>query len=555
MLRRFGPLAVVVAAAIVASAFVASFASSRGMLTTPDSATYLTAADHLAHGKGFTAAVAAETTLASPAEQLRHPDRVVVDGWPPGYSTAIAATILVGLSPTTGARVVNVVATAALGGVVVLLAWALTDSLLLAAALATLVLVSPASGDLLPPGVWPMSVAALSESLYLLVCVVALAVGAWAAVEAPRVRRIGVLVAASCVAVAAATMVHFLGVAVGLAVAAGFLVGRAGKRRWGAAAASAGAGPAALALLSAVQRLMETGTPPRAIAWHPWGHPLGPAIDRIGSWLLLPGSWPIAVRAPIVLVAVAGPAALSLTHLLPRNGTFRDSLRVILAWFVPAHLVVLAATAALLDRLVTWSQRSMAPAQIALYLALGSTAIALAATHRHNQGEASGRTRARVQAITAITGLTAVAMSALAIPGLHSRLEFSQYEALIARQSRRESPWKGLSNTTLVFSNLPGKFWITSGHGALMLPLRHGLTTGQRNNAYQRQVNTVVDAVREGRGLILLWPVFGDEAVNERDYARGGIAVVARCKGFTALATPATAVAEDASRRCHTAAA
>jgi len=211
--RRRKPLArwiIALVAGSIAAAIAIEITTPPGPGLDPDSASYLGAAESLAHGRGFRIPIADWLTRDS-TSALAH--------FPPGYPTAIALPCALGVSPITSARIVN--AAAAFVDIALLTWLVATDAgLVTAIVLVVAVLVMPAFLE--------VHLSVLSEPLFLACVVGALAAMIGVARQVDERSRLRSALLAG-LAAALAMLVRYAGAAILAAVVLWMLV-RPGSR-------------------------------------------------------------------------------------------------------------------------------------------------------------------------------------------------------------------------------------------------------------------------------------------------------------------------------------
>ena len=175
------------------------------------------------HGRGATTPFAGETTRYSPAEQVSYGHRIPMVEYPPLYPLALSLPRAMGLSPADAARVINTVSLATLVGLIGLaLWWLLGPPVVVLVVVEAVVISGPTVGSLFG-SLNPLGLAsfALSEALFLPLCLGALLAGACAAVAA---HRWAVAVAAGLAGLAMLT--RYVGVSSGIGAAAAVILSR-----------------------------------------------------------------------------------------------------------------------------------------------------------------------------------------------------------------------------------------------------------------------------------------------------------------------------------------
>lgn len=314
----------------------------------PDAVSYLGAAVSFVHGRGYRVPVT-PWTANDTSGPLAH--------FPPGFSTAIAAPVAVGMSPIQGGRLI--VALSAFVSAVLLI-------LLVGAAAGTGAAVIAFVGAVVTPAVVNLHISILSEPLFL-----AVLLGAMIACLARRPAVSGALVAG-------AVMVRYAGLAVAAAAVVWFLWQPGSWRRKVREAAIVG-GPSLVLLGAWVARSWRTpGGTSNIRALGLYGslmRTVGDGVSTVGDWLA-PGSegtsWRgVAVALAIVVIAGVAVGAWRALRRAPVDG--RAPLTVLLAGLVAVcYAGMLIASRVAADPNIPFDDRILAPlillAEIALVI-------------------------------------------------------------------------------------------------------------------------------------------------------------------------------------------
>lgn len=526
-------LAVTVIAVLVAVATAGTWMTGARMLRLTDSAGYLGAAENLATGKGPTTPFALPTERATPDQQFAWGDELPLSEWPAGYPVVLAAADRLGAdSGTQAARLVSIVALVALAGATMAaLALTVGRSPVVLLAGTAIVLVGPTRQSFLgaqsPLGQSPMI---MSERVFLPLVVMTLVAAAWPGPRRTRVDRW--TLAAVVFGVAAATGTRYIGAVCGVAAALVVVLDRRRSPRFRlvVGAVVLAIGPVIVALSS----LGATGSPKR-LAWHPTAV-TGPLVDQASAWFHIPRGWPFALRLVMVAVLVLGPIlATGLRHWQqrsadPEGSTGGDRMELALAGFGGAYVLGLVTTRFLLDAVVLFDQRFLAPVQVSSYL------LAIAVGHRLAWGWAAGRAPRWVvdAGVTLVVAVVAFPMLRL-IPEDHRYLEaFGDRQAA----ADADAPLTGLDPSTPVFTNDTAGVWATTGLTAYTLPVRIELTTRTAVVDFDARVDQVVE-LAERDDVVVYVTTASEPAADPVDYTRRGLAVLAECPdGAVVLGRP-----------------
>ena len=338
---------------ILAFALVLAVTDPPGPGLDPDALSYMGAAESLVT-QGTYRIPAAEWTSADSTSPLAH--------FPPGYSTALAIPVALGMTPPQAARLVNALAAAVTVITLVLVVGAATS--MLAAALAGVAL-------LVMPAMATVHLSVLSEPLFLALLALTLA----AMVYAPdRPLRAGI-------AAALGAMVRYAGVSlVGAAVLWSF-TRRAPWRERVRQAATAMV-PAVLLVVAWVVRTRIGTGGEHAIRHFALYGDLGPTLREGGATLrdwLVPetdAEWPVPHRAVIALVAAAVLAVIvGLGAHAARADTRTRAWRTLraCALLVACYAAMILVSRLVADPAIPLDERILAP-----FLLLATTAMAVA---------------------------------------------------------------------------------------------------------------------------------------------------------------------------------
>ena len=536
---------VVVVVVLVATAVLGAWMTSPHMVRLTDSAAYLGAAHNITEGKGLTTPFALPTERATPDRQWAWGDEIPLSEWPPGYPVALAATDALGADGgAAAARWVSVVGLVALaGGVMAALALTVGRSPALLVLGPALVLLGPARQSYLgnqgPLGQSPMI---MSERLFLPLAIWTLVAAAW---PGPRRRSIDRLtIAAIAIGVAASTATRYIGAVLGVAAAVVVLLdaGRSRRFRVLVAAGLAATGPVVVAITSTI-----AGGTPKSLAWHT-SAAVGPVVDQASAWFHIPRGWPWPIRLVMVGVVVVGPVVATGVRWwqLRRGGDAArapgvgDRMELALAGFGVTYLLGLVFTRFVLDAVVLFDQRFLAPLQMTSYVLL------VAVAHRLLSGLLEGR--APVWSTDVVVG---VALLALVVPGARRVPDDHRYVvALGGLQAAAdvEPPLGGLPADTRVFTNSTAGTWASTGLTAYALPTRVELTTLATVTDFDERVDQVV-ALAQRDDVVLYVTTAPEPAADPVDYTSRGLVVLAECPDDAVVLGRAGSPLTDASRQ------
>jgi hypothetical protein len=362
----------------LACGIVVAATASPGPGLDPDAMSYLGAAQSIVES-GVYRVPTSSWAASDTSEPLSH--------FPPGFSTAIALPVAAGVAPVQSARLlVALAAFCTWTGVV----------MLVAGAAGTRVGVMTALAALATPALLNVHLSVLSEPLFLATLVAALGGMVAMANPGPRVRGRrqwrGVQAATwTGLAVAAAVMLRYVGVAVVAAAAVAALTGPVDpRRRWRTRLLRCAlvVGPAACALAAWVIRSIRLGGPKSVRelgVYGKLGETVREGLSTATSWLVPAGDgqWREPVAAALALAAIAlavsgwrhrrrGAAGVAWLRQNPSIDAYRSAVVLAAAALVgSAYLLVVVASRALADPNIPFDERILAPAILLAEVGLG----------------------------------------------------------------------------------------------------------------------------------------------------------------------------------------
>jgi len=505
--------------------------TSPGMVVSPDSASYLSTAQHLSGGLGFTSEFAPDTSTYSIAQQLDLDGRVPLTEWPPLYPAVLGGGAQLGPDPIDVARAVNAVALGATAVLAALLVRRAVDPPLpVLAATSVLVVLGPVQVTdlrLLSVPLLGQSAFVLSEALFLPLLLAALLVGA----EVARCGRRTSL--AAVVLVVAATLTRYVGVAAGAGAAASVLTDArgTGRRRRRRAAALLLAGPVVVVGWATVQRVLWGPGGGEVLAWHPPGREaLADLVDVAGPWFLLPPSWPTGLRALLLLAAVAVPVWVAVREVRPTRSADRDGgpqfVPVLAGLLVAGAAVfaVLVVTMAVVDANVPFAQRTLAPVQVLLQLAW------LCVLCRWLAGPTEW------VPVATIAGLVVV-LCAGSVAGLGEDREAIAESVRTTADDRATSPLRDLPPDVVVVTNDPARTWGETDARVLLAPQERHLVSDRTNPAYDMELRQVAELLAARPGVVVHHPgPLGGELPTDLEVV-AGLVTIDGCGDPSALLT------------------
>ncbi len=427
-----------------------------GAYLSPDALSYVGTARSLVDGHGYTPP----------------PGSPPIGNFPPLYPLVLAAVGAFGPDPLTAARFVNPIAFGLTIVAVGFLARRMTGSLPLAVVAQLLVL---GGVDFLM-----YHSAALSEPLFLLFGLLALA-----ALARPKPRPL--LVALAALLAAAACLTRYLGLAV---IVAGILA-LAARRKWTAAAAFGVLALAPLAGWLAWVRGAEGRTTNRSAVLH------GPTVDyftrgaRNASTWLFPQdlAWPW--RGSLAAAVVTLIAVVAWRTRATAAGDRRPAL--VVAAFAAAYLAALVADRSLFDVTGRLDHRFLMPLHAAA-IALAVWALRgvdLARSHVARLGLCA---LVGAQLVTGGLWVSDALGDPSARPGGFTAPAWSSSEAI--------DQVRALPATRPVYTNEVDALYFHTGRVAMPVPEKRALLTGEPNPAYDTQLAAMADGMRSG-GLLV----------------------------------------------------
>lgn len=548
----------VVPGVAVLGALLTWWITRHGMVTSPDSATYLSAAQHLSEGFGPTASVVNESSRLSVADQLRQLDRIPLNEWPPGYSFLLFGASPLGGIPLDWARSVAMVSAAALCAAAASLARLVGASrVVFPALLAMLVLFAPSDHGIDVGRFWFGSIAfALTEAPFsALVLLALLAATMSLATLGPK------WVIATVVLVAAAPLVRFSGLAVGPALGVGVMLvpvsSLAGRPRLRASIAVAfgTVGVAATAAWTLLNSLSWGGGTPRAIGWHPSSTILPELVRTSAMWFGVSDGSPMWMCAGVVFLFVVAPVIVALHPGLRRRLWAKrgertspfDTALILTSLMLLALLSLLVLTRLVFDSSMVVGQRQMSCLQPLSYLLAMAVVIGVVNLVAVRVPAVRHVAFAGVVALVGVGGYVVVNT----LPQLRATAaEYSARQAL----ERQVSPYRRLPENVVLFSNQPSYIWLESDRTSLLAPPPVFFTTGNANPDYEANLELIGRTARRRAVIVSLGPsTVRDGHVETAAYLREheGFRAAALCHSGAELWTlPGGRAAALAQRIC-----
>ncbi len=476
--------AAMIAIGIVAVAAVGAvlFATRHGLDVSPDSATYLSTANNIDRGRGFTTPF----PLFPPGNPVAALPRVggtprptAMTLFAPLYPAVLAAAHTgLGLSLLTDARILNAVALAA---VALAASWSVAASKPRARWPAVLVAVVVIG----PPDLLALSVNVAADLFMLPIMLIAVV---WLA-RYLRTSSRGALIGAG-VALAVAALVRHAGVGFILgAVAAILLIGpdRAGTRvRDAGLALVLGGLPLFAWLVNNARVSSATG---RHLVFH------RPHVSELRVGLRTAGYWVLPVGTPARLSEFMGVALLGLVAVLLVIVRRSDPLPVVLLSMALGYLAFVLLTKTFLDVATPIDDRILTPVHVLLLVACAYLIShwIMVRSPLYHQSIAVG---------------VAVAISVLAVGrgGLwldHFGPDQLEYASPAALHSGLMADVRALPVSEPIFTDAGDLLWVRTGRGAFPLPEWRDPTSLVRNSHLDLQLADMAAVMRARHGVIV----------------------------------------------------
>ena len=492
----------------------------RSPLLTTDSASYLSAAENLASGKGLTTSFNDSLSVYHPQNVVAFNGRVPFVHFEPLYPLLLAALHAGGLRELTAAHVIGAASLAA----IVLLLCALASrafqgSLPLVLVFIVVTVIGPSGKGFVAGNLVELSGEVLSEPLFyafslgaLLTCALFLDNG--------RSRYL----VGTMLLVVGATLTRYVGASVALAASIAIVSTKAlpPRGRVKSAIAVLGVGVITVVGWPVVERWFSGGSSPRQIAFHLHPHLAGDFLATAASWFF-PTVWPswLTDTGAVLLLAVAALAPLSSNSfgLIRRSsGPPRQvqSLLRLLAIFVLSYVLVVLVASTLLDASLSFDQRVLGPVQFAAYLILMSLTY-WAIRSRWAVGFRSGPMLATAAAALLLIGPNiSLAVRQLSHP-------FPTPVATPAMAALAKLP-----PGDIVVTNEPSGAFLFAHRGSVLTPVRTYAITTRPNTDFKKDVRYIGQLVKRRHGVVALVPDLQPTLVTLGELQRWAGLVVTR---------------------------
>ena len=443
----------------------------------PDSGVYLSTAEHLGAGRGFTTHFDTLFDHFGPSETAGFHGDVPLVAWSPGFPALMALFSFFG-SESDGARVVNVVATGILvylSGFIVL---RITQSR--ARAVITAVVVT------ILPGVLVFSGLVLSETMYVAVALAAL-VAAYQYAERQTWVRFAFVAVAGVLGVAT----RLAGVALPIALGAAVFLSIPGAWRRRLALGAGAAAPGVLFAL--IWRARDASSP--LTAHLPGKIDVQTIAQTLGTWF---GTGrPTTGRVLSILLGLALFCLATYTAFRPRERAGERALSTGLGALMIMSVVVVAFARSFTDAQVPFNGRVLLPGIVSLALLVASARFEWSATA--NRVLAGALVAVAVLAVWpwAVRGgwilspsgstTTAKAISSTAFP---------PYYPPITATLRKLPPGR-------IVSDYPENTWFYADRPSIHMPSKEDVTAGRHNDDFEAQMREVGRVLQTGDFVVL----------------------------------------------------
>jgi hypothetical protein len=468
---------VLVALAVLAAAMVAFM--NRGGLGgfPPDSAVYLSTAQHLRAGHGFTTSFDTLFDHFGPRQTAGFDGNVPLVAWAPGFPALLALLGFVGAG-NDAANVVNIVCTGLIvfmtGYIVLRITRSATRAVIASIAIAIF------------PEVLVFSGIVMSETLFVTVALASI-LAAYRFAERPTAWRLAVVGGAGVLA----TMTRLAGVSVPVALGATVLVVVPGT--WLQRVARGAVAGAPGVLFAVAWRSRDASSP---IHWHPPGRIDLDTIGRtIGSWF---GTGNPTTGRALGMVVVFGLFCLAMyTAFVARRVDATRALTVGLGFLTITSVVVVAIARTFTDAQVPFSARLLLPGIVSFVL--------LVASSRLERWPRADRVLAGVLIAIAVFALwpwsvragwypspSGSATTARAI----TSTAVSPYYPKISKVVRKLPPGR-------IVSDYPENTWFYADRASIHMPSKQDVTGGRPNADFNGQMREVAAVLRPGDFVVL----------------------------------------------------
>jgi len=484
----------VVVLAVVAAAGVALVlhATPEGLALTDDSIAYIAGARSMLSGNGYR-----EAWLASNGP---------VTHFPPAFPSALAFLGLFGLDPLRGARFLNALLFGLNTGLMGILGWRMTKSLVAGLALAGLFVLN---GPLLE-----VHASALSEPLFIALSLVSF----W--VFDLYIERdthwLWLVFAGSLVGIAYLTRYAGLGLALTF-LAALFLLHTTWRKRWISAGIFTGSLIPWIAGWAVHNERVGGSVTNRVLVWHPIASAnLDIGLRTISSFLMpvealrmqlfkMPGLFIGAVVLILAAILIWLGANWLPSNRTPARG---QAVTFISAVYVCCYMAGIVAAMLFFDASTKFKLRILAPVYVALLILLVA---------------AGAWVWSRRPEIVMLIGIAIVGLSG-----------YGQYDTVSALakggQGYASFKWydssamtylRGLPADVRIYTNEPGAVYLYTGRGTYVLPDRVDPVTAEARPGFNQGLTELQTDVNSGHAVLALFSGGDSSAVNAAELSRG----------------------------------
>ncbi len=505
----------------------------RSPLLTTDSASYLSAAENLASGKGLTTSFNDSLSVYHPRDVVAFNGRVPFVHFEPLYPLLLAALHAAGLGELPAARVIGAISLAVIVLLLCALAYrAFQGCLPLVLVFVVVTVIGPSGKGFVAGNLVELSSEVLSEPVFY-----AFSLGALLACAVLLDRGTSRWLVSTMLLVAGATLTRYVGASVALAAGIAILTTTAFplRRRLGSAMAVVGVGVLAVVGWPLVERWLSGGASPRQITFHLHPHLAADFLATAASWFF-PTGWPswLTDTGAVLLLVIAALAPLSRSCF----GIFRpasgpppqtQSFLRLLAILLLSYAAVILVASTWLDASLSLDQRVLGPLQFASYLIL------LSVTYWGLRSRWNVRPRSGLLVVTVgVSLLLVVPNVSLAVRQLSH--PFPAPDPTPAMAALAELPRRDI-----VVTNEPSGVFVFAHRGSVLTPVRTYAITTKPNAAFKHDIRYIGSLVKRRHGVVALVPDLQPTLVTVGQLQRWAGLVVTRrfADGTIFLTAPA----------------
>ena len=471
------PVEVVLAVVAVCAAALVLFMTRSGLGgLPPDSGVYLSTAEHLGAGRGFTTHFDTLFDHFGPRETAGFDGDVPLVAWSPGFPALMALFSFFG-TESDGARVVNIVSTGALvflSGFIVL---RITRSSVRAVVTALVVAILP--------GVLVFSRLVLSETMY-----VAIALAALVAVYEYAQRQTWVRFALVALGGLLGVGARLAGVALPIALGAAVFLSIPGAWRRRLVLGAGAAAPGVLFAL--VWKARDASSP--ITAHLPGKIDIQTIAQTMGTWFGT--GQPTTGRVLAILLGTALFCVATYTAFRPREHAAERALATGLGALMIMSFVVVAFARSFTDAQVPFNGRVLLPGIVALALLVGAS--------RFEWSSTADRVLAGALVAVAVLAVWPWAnRGGWILSGTRTTAQaISTSAATPGRPPGITAALRELPPGRIV-SDYPENTWYYADRPSIHMPSKEDVTAGRHNDDFGRQMREVGDVLRRGDFVVL----------------------------------------------------